>query len=436
MLAAGVVSLEFAAAVSTLVAATLLPVIAEDVAGTSDLGLIVTGPGLGLFVALPIAGPFAARVGARAALTCGLIVHLVGTALAVLATDAWTFAAGRFLIGLGGGLLAVFGISLVIERFEPTLRARVVAASSAMWILPALVGPAATVWLESLVGWRWTLAAPVPIVLAGRMLVALAGGLRASCARTVVSSRALLVPAGVTMLVLAARDVDAWPVAALGAVVATAGLPAMMPPGTLAAHRGVPAAMAVMVLFSIGYVGAGTLVTILFTGVLHTDLGGAAVAATAAPLAWATVSLVADRVDAHRGWALRAVTRVRTGLGLAAGGTAALVAVAMTDGADAVAVGAWAAAGAGVGLAYPALYVACTARDDDAAGSAVELAAAVIAAEAFGGLLGPAIGGALTSAPGADVFGLFAAYVVFAGVLSAAAALSGRVVWPPDRANR
>lgn len=436
LLAIGVISLEFAAAVSTMVGTTLLPVVAGDVAGTSDLGLLVTGAGLGLFVALPVAGPFAARAGRRAALTGGLLVHVAGVALAVTSTDAWAFAAGRFIAGFGGGLLAVFGISLVVERFEPALRARVVAASSAMWILPALVGPAVTVWLENVIGWRWTLAAPVPVVLAGRVLVALAGGSRtASRPGSAFSTRVLLVPVGVTALVLAARDAAAWPLAALGALVAVAGLPTLMPAGTITARRGVPAAMAVMVLFSTGYVGAGGLVTVLLTGVLETDLSGAAAAVAVAPLAWGTVSLVTDRADARRRSSPRPASRVRAGLGVAAAGTGVLVAVAVGGGPAPVAGAAWGAAGAGVGLAYPALYVACTERDDRA-GSAVQLAAAVLAAEGFGAVLGPAIGGSLASVPGVGSAGLLAAYAVFAALLSAAAALSGRIVRPPDGPTR
>lgn len=75
------------------------------------------------------------------------------------------FALGQFTSGLAGGLLAVFGISSAIRHLDERLRIRVVAASSAMWIVPALAGPAATLGLEHLVGWRWILLVPVPFVL-------------------------------------------------------------------------------------------------------------------------------------------------------------------------------------------------------------------------------------------------------------------------------
>ncbi|GAB2992093.1 hypothetical protein LWP59_33770 [Amycolatopsis acidiphila] len=56
--------------------------------------------------------------------------------------------------------------------------------------------------------------------------------------------------------------------------------------------------------------------------------------------------------------------------------------------------------------------------------SAAELATGVITAEAIGGVLGRAVGGALSSAPGSG--GLFASYLVFAIVLAGAAAVATR----------
>ena len=105
-----------------------------------------------------------------------MVGYVGGAVGAAAAPDGRVFAAGRLVGGLGGGLLAVFGISAVIRHLDEHLRVRVVAASSAMWIVPAFVGPPGTLALAHAVGWRWTLLAPVPIVLAGRVLVVRAAG--------------------------------------------------------------------------------------------------------------------------------------------------------------------------------------------------------------------------------------------------------------------
>ncbi len=171
LLAGGIVALEFAAAVSSFVASTLLPTVARDLDARDQLGLLVTGSTLGLFVALPLATRVLRRLGSRGTLTTGMVVYLGGTAVAAASGTAWQFALGQFAGGLASGLLAVFGISSAIQHLDEALRVRVVAASSAMWIVPALVGPPATLALEHLVGWRWTLLVPVPVVLAGRVLI-------------------------------------------------------------------------------------------------------------------------------------------------------------------------------------------------------------------------------------------------------------------------
>ncbi|VVJ22320.1 Uncharacterised protein [Amycolatopsis camponoti] len=401
LLAVGIVALEFAAAVTGFVASTLLPVVARDLAAGDRLGLLIAGSTLGLFVALPLASRVLGRLGTRGTLAAGMLAYVGGLAVAATAQGAWTFAVGQLCTGLASGLLAVFGMSSAIRHLDERLRLRVIAASSAMWIGPALVGPAATLGLDHLVGWRWTLLVPVPFVLFGRLLV-----VRAvrddppADAATRPLGRTLLVPLGAAGVVLSAG----WcPLALAGAVVAAAGLVAILPAGTARLRPGTPAALAAMVLFAVGYFGADSLITVLLTTGYGAGLGRAAIVLSAAPLAWAVTSLFARRFPA-------------TGLSLAALGTAVLA----TGAPFAVVLAAWTAAGIGVGLAYPGLYVRATTAGPGGL-TAIELATAVITAECVGQLLGRAIGGTLSSAGG-----LFASYVVFAVALAAAAAVSRR----------
>jgi MFS family permease len=401
-LAAGVVALEFAAAVASFVSATLLPTVAGALDARDHLGLLLAGPTLGLFVALPLAPAVLHRLGARRTLLAGLAAYLAGAAVSATAVSAWVYAGGRFAGGLGGGLLAVFGVSAVIRELDEGLRARVVAASSAMWILPAFVAPPGTLALEHAVGWRWALLAPVPVVLAGRFLVAGAAGAGPDEPAPRPLGRTLLVPAGVAVLLLTRAPV----LVALGAVVALAGVARLLPAGTARLRRGAPAALAAMLLFGTGWFGADGLVTVLFTDGYGTSVARAAVVLSAAPLAWAVTSLAVPRK-----------VPPALGLALAAAGVAVVAAAVSYP----VGLVAWAVAGAGIGLAYPGLYLRCT----PAAGPAAALATAVITAEAFGALLGSAAGGALASAAG-----LVPAYAAFAAVLAAAALVATRSSTP------
>jgi MFS family permease len=397
-LAAGVVALEFAAAVTSFVSATLLPTLATALDARAHLGLLLAGPTLGLFVALPLAPAVLHRLGPRRTLTAGIAVYLGGAAVSATAVSAPVYAAGRFAGGLAGGLLAVFGVSAVIRELDERVRARVVAASSAMWILPAFVGPPATLALEHAVGWRWALLAPVPIVLAGRFLVARAvGGPTDEPAGRPVG-RTLLVPAGVALLLATRAPV----LVAAGTAVALVGVARLMPAGTARLRSGAPAALAAMLLFGAGWFGADGLVTVLFTDGYGTSVGRAAVVLSAAPLAWAVTSLVVPRT-------------VPPAVGLALAGTG--VAVVASSSSYGLGLVAWTLAGAGIGLAYPGLYLRCT----PAGGPAAALAAAVITAEAFGALLGSAAGGLLASTAGLTV-----AYAAFAAVLVLAALAATR----------
>ena len=421
-LAAGIVALEFAAAVASFVASTLLPTVSRDLHARDRLSLLVAGSTLGLFVALPLATRVVRRLGARGTLTVGLLGYVGGLVVAATARAPLAFAAGQFAGGLAGGLLAVFGVSSAIQHLDEALRARVVAASSAMWILPALVGPAATLALERLVGWRWTLLMPLPVVLAGRLLMARAaqpdvgeGGQDRPLGAT------LLVPVGVAALVLAGGQGSWWPLAAVGALLAFAGVARIMPAGMLRLRRGPPAALGAMLGFATGYFGADSLITVLLTDGYGTSLARAAVVLSAAPLAWAATSLLLQRRRSPV-----------TGLAMAATGVAVVGATLLVSTSFGVALVAWTATGVGVGLAYPSLYLLCTPAEGGF--GAAELAAAVITAEAFGGLLGRAAGGTVVSlhavAGLSRAGGLTAAYVLFAGFLFAAATAATRATRP------
>ncbi|MBN6042211.1 MFS transporter [Amycolatopsis sp. 195334CR] len=410
VLAVGIVALEFAAAVTGFVASTLLPVVAADLDAENELGLLIAGSTLGLFVALPLASRVLRRLGTRGTLAAGMLAYLGGLALAASAQAAWMFALGQFTGGLASGLLAVFGISSAIRHLDDRLRIRVVAASSAMWILPALVGPAATLGLEHLAGWRWTLLIPVPFVLFGRLLVVRAvRDDRTGDEAPRPLGRTLLVPLGAAGVVLSSGW---WPPAVLGTVVTVAGMISILPAGTARLRRGTPAALGAMVLFAVGYFGADSLITVLLTSGFQLGLGQAAIVLSAAPLGWAITSLVAARfTSAGAKQRLPAI-----GLALTALGTA----VVATGGSFTVALVAWAVGGIGVGLAYPGLYIRATTAGSSGF-SAAELATAVITAECVGQLLGRAIGGTLSSAGG-----LVPSYLLFAAALLAAAAASRR----------
>jgi MFS family permease len=420
-LAVGVVALEFAAAVTTLVAGTLMPVIEQELAAERVLPLLVSSATLGMFTALPFSPRLIHRFAPGRVLAVGLLVTFAGSVLAAAAPDPWVFAVGRFITGFSGALLAVYGISAAITHLQDALRLKVLAAMSAMWLVPAMIGPPATVLLEQLIGWRWTLIAPLPLLVMARILVVRAvPPHRPTPDRHPPLARPLLVPLGMGSFIVLSASAW-WHLALLAVGVALIGFIALMPAGTVRLSPGPPAALAALTLFGAGYFGANSLITLLLTTTFDSTLLQAGITLSASPVCWALAALAAPRLGA-RG------APPSYGLGLAAAGVAMTALLGLTGGPWVGATLAWAATGAGVGLAYPGLYLRATTAS--ATLTATTLATAAVMTEDFGGLVATSTGAALPAI--SEPYGLARAdafawsYIGFAALLAAASYAASR----------
>lgn len=415
-LGVGIVLLEFATAISTFVASTLLPQIERDLAAQSTLPLLVAGTTVGMFIALPLATRITGRWSPHAVLSAGLLLSLIGSVIAAAAPDPWLFAAGRLLAGFASGVLAVFGIGATIQHLADSFRLKIITAMSAMWLLPALMGPTATLGLEHLIGWRLTLLAPLPLMVVGRLLVVRAvPPTRSDATPGPPPRQMMLVPLGVAAFtVLSAFGQPA--LGTVGLALAGVGFLALMPSGTARFRRGTPSALAGLTLFGAGYFGALGLITLLLTHTYQASGWQAGIALSAPQAAWSLASLAAPRI-AH----LRHLAGY--GLSLTAASTGAVALLGLLDGPLVIAVIAWTLGGAGVGLAYPQLYLRATTTGSRY--TAAQLATAAITTESFGGLVGTSAGAAVAAASDAlgtsrgDAFAW--AYAGFAVVLGLAA---------------
>ncbi len=419
-LAVGVVLLEFVASVSSFVAGALLPLIEHDLSAAHQVQLLVTGGEIGMFSALPLSPWIVQRIPPARLMLAGLVLSVIGAVTSAVSSDAWTFAAGRLVAGFAGGVLSVFGATAAIRHLEDALRVRVVAAMSAMWLIPALVGPPATLALQHLVGWRLTLLAPIPLMLIARVLLLASTETRAQ-RRERPSPRAFLIPLGVAASVLLI-DSEWWYLAPLALGAAAAGLFAVLPAGTGRLARGSPAALAGLTLFGFGYFGANSVVTLLFTQSLGATLPQAGIALSATSVAWALVGPLASRLRA-------APCTCSIGFGVAAGGTLLVSLFGLAGESWVASLCAWTATGLGVGLSYPTLYLHATTVHDPAA--AARVATAAVTAESFGALAGGALGagfGSLSAELGVDRGAAWLwAFLGFAVVLAAAALAAARI---------
>ncbi|MFJ1827868.1 MFS transporter, partial [Streptomyces sp. NPDC088178] len=130
-----------------------LPMAARDLDGVSLFPLVA-----GCFVAASLlggvlGGHWADRAGVQRPLAAGTALAVVTLLVSAASTSIWQLAAGRFLDGLAGGMVAVSINTAVGQAYPDRLCPRVLALMSTCWIIPSLVGPP----LAGLVAewWSW-----------------------------------------------------------------------------------------------------------------------------------------------------------------------------------------------------------------------------------------------------------------------------------------
>lgn len=436
----GLLFAEFGTAIQAVAEAAVLPLASRELHGASLYGATVAGPALSAILFAILGPSLTRRLGPRGVLLWSTVVYLGGVLLAVLAPVMAFVLAGRILQGAAAGLLSAFGLNAVGALYEDSIRPRVVATFSVVWLLPSVVGPAANAVVASLAGWRWAMAWPAVLVIAARFVI----GRRATLLPRQERSAAAPVVSGVVVLV------------ALALAAAAPGLPAPLrvPVWAAALVAAGAAGFAVVRRLTSGN-GRRMLGIGVFAGVLITYFGGeallplglievAGVGVTGASIAFAAGAVswsVAGLRPAGPGLRLLAA---RISAALIAGAAVVLAAAtlpALTGGVVlALAVLAWGSAGAGMGTTWPILSAA--AFDAAEQREIPAISAAVAFVQAAGGAAASLLGGGFYSVtaralPTATGVGGGFVLVAAVGVVTVGAAVAqARILRAPARARR
>jgi MFS family permease len=351
---------------------TVMPTVARDLDGFSLYALSFAAPLASGVVGMVGAGMWSDRTGPVGPLLTSMALFSLGLLVCGAAPTMELLIVGRVLQGLGGGAMTV-GLYVVVGLVYPSLlRPAIFASFAAAWVLPALFGPALAAWVSSAFGWRWVFTGTVALVVLAWALIAPAlrhmephqEGTRTPRTRLV---WAMVGATAVLCLELLGSERGAAGIGALAALVLVVlALTRLLPAGSLAAARGLPAVVATRGLLSAGFFCAEAYIVYVLQDRWSLTPGQAGIALTLVGLVWALASQVQSRLGVRitHDRAMLAGTVVVL-FGIAALVVSVAVRVAGVDLPAAVPVAAYVLAGAGMGFAYPRTGVAMLAESTD-----------------------------------------------------------------------
>ncbi|KAJ7752842.1 general substrate transporter [Mycena maculata] len=127
---------------------------------------------IGSIVAVPVAGPITDRLGRRGGMFIGAVIIIIGSISVTTATHIKALLGGRFILGLGVGIVQTASPSYVVEMAPPQWRGRLTGLFNTFYYAGSILCTGITIAtgrLQSTRSWRAPLA--IQIVAAGILAV-------------------------------------------------------------------------------------------------------------------------------------------------------------------------------------------------------------------------------------------------------------------------
>ncbi|MEQ4721411.1 MFS transporter [Nonomuraea sp. B19D2] len=400
-LSIGLVALVMLVAFEAMAVATAMPVVARELDGMHLYNLAFSATLAASVIATVLGGRWSDVRGPLQPIAVGVVGFVSGLLLAGLAPNMEVFVAGRFVQGLGGGLIQVSLYVVVARVYPAALHPKVFALFSAAWVVPSMVGPAIAGFVVENADWRWVFIGVALIVIPSALLL-----WRGTAGREVANGVAepapglgrKLVWATLTAVAAAliqygsALKLAGLPLLLAGVVLLAVALPKLLLPGSLRAAPGLPTAPVLRGLAFGSLTAAQVLIPLMLINERGLSATGAGIVLTIGALGWSTGSWIKGRGTISH------MTAIRGGAAMVATGIALVMLVLVDSLPIAVAYLAMAVAGLGIGALHPTVSVLVLEMSRE--GEEGQNSAAVGVGESVFTVVAVAISGALFTATG------------------------------------
>jgi len=398
-------------AFEALAVGTVMPRAEADLGHLELYGWVFSGFLLASIVGIAWAGEQADKHGPGRPLAVGMGLFALGLLIAGLAPTMHVLVLGRIIQGLGGGALPPVVYVIIGRGYPEEQRPRMLAMLATAWVVPGFIGPLIGGAVAEWISWRATFLMIVPVLPLSAFLILPAifrlgpPEAREHAASKLPTALQLTFGAGLALAGVATGEpLVVAPLVAAGVVIGFPALRRLLPPGTLRARAGMPAAIAGNGFLNMAFFSADAFIPYLLTTHRGYSTFVAGLSLTSATLSWTAGSWMQERLADRTSRAARAAAG---GFLLTVGLAATTAGLIETVPGPVVAV-TWAVAGLGIGIAYPTfsleMLAGTTAGREGETSSAMKLtetlsaaagvgvAGGIVAAGEAGGWAGGALG--------------------------------------------
>jgi len=151
------------AALDQTIVGTALPRIVADLGGLDHYAWVVTAYLLASTVSIPIWGKLSDIYGRRTFFILGMVIFLIGSALAGTSQNMTQLIIYRGIQGVGAGAMMPIALAIIGDIFPPAERGKWQGLIVAVFGLASIVGPTLGGWITDNWGWRWVFYVNMPV---------------------------------------------------------------------------------------------------------------------------------------------------------------------------------------------------------------------------------------------------------------------------------